>query len=208
MANPTVPASGQADASGPQPRWAGRLRGMPGIVLAFFWGFAEGTFFFVVPDVAISLAAMLEPRRVWRHILAAIAGSVVAGMVLFSWSARDPEGAHKAVAQVPFVTARMFVHVQTDFRVHGMTAIFLGPMSGLPYKLYAVEAPDFVGRNAFLLSTVPARAVRFLIVWGGFGVAGIFLRKSRKWTASQLTTLHGSCWALFYAFYWGMIAFR
>lgn len=180
---------------------------MPGVALALFWGLAEGTFFFVVPDVVISLAAMLEPRRAWRHILAAIAGSAVAGMVLFSWSARDPRNAREAVAQVPFVTARMFAQVQASYRMHGLGAIFLGPVSGIPYKIYAVEAPEFLGSAAFLWWTVPARANRFLMLWAGFGVAGSFLQSSRRWTASQLAILHGSFWVLFYALYWSVIAF-
>ncbi|PYT57850.1 MAG: hypothetical protein DMG35_19600 [Acidobacteria bacterium] len=208
MAEPTVTADAQAGAPGPQPSWVNRLVGMPGVASAFLWGLAEGTFFFVVPDVAISLVAMLEPRRAWRHILAAIAGSVIAGMLLFAWSSRDPRSAREAVAHVPFVTARMFAQVDASYRMHRLGAVFLGPLSGIPYKIYAVEAPEFLGSAAFLSCTVPARAERFLTVWVGFGLAGTFLRRSRGWTASQLAVLYGSFWVLFYAFYWSRIAFR
>jgi len=205
MAGATVSLNGQMDALDPQPSWARRLTGLPGITLCFIWGLAEGTFFFVVPDVAISMVAMLKPRRVWRHILAAIAGSVIAGMILFSWSVSAPEAAHRAVARVPFVTAWMFARVHASLQEHRSGAIFLGPMSGIPYKIYAIEASEFVGRKTFLLCTGPARAARFLIIWGGFGIAGNFLRRSRNWTARKLSILQGTFWILFYAFYWGMI---
>lgn len=208
LADPTVTPGGQGGASGPQPSWVNRVVGLPGVALAFLWGLAEGTFFFIVPDVAISLVAMLEPRRTSRHIVAAVAGSVVAGMILFSWSSRDPGSARGAVARVPFVTAGMFAKVHASYRMRGPGAIFLGPLSGIPYKIYAVEAPEFQGNAAFLWWTVPARAERFLIVWAGFGVAGTFLRRSQGWKASQLAILHGSFWILFYSFYWSRIAFR
>ena len=208
MADATASVSGEMGASKPQPSWAGRLTRLPGITLSFIWGLAEGTFFFVVPDVAISMVAMLEPRRVWRHIFAATAGSVVAGMILFSWAVSAPEAAHRAVARVPFVPARMIARVHASFQQHGMGAVFLGPLSGIPYKIYAVEAPEFLGRAAFLLCTVPARAARFLFIWGGFGIAGSFFRRSRNWTVGKLSILHSAFWILFYAFYWGTIVFR
>jgi len=53
-------AEGAKDA---QPAWVPWLLGRPGIALAFLWGLAEGTLFLVVPDVLLSLAAMLGPRR-------------------------------------------------------------------------------------------------------------------------------------------------
>jgi len=188
--------------------WANRLTGMPGVALAFLWGFAEGTLFFVVPDVVISLAALLKPRRVWRHILAAIAGSMIAGMLLFNWSSNDPQGAHQAVERVPFVTAGMFSHVQAGYQRHGLGALLLGPLTGTPYKIYAVEAPQFLSRAAFLWGTVPARGERFLLVWGACALLGNLLRRAGKGSVSQLALLHGSFWVLLYAFYWGMIVFR
>ena len=150
MSNQTLTANGQSDASITQSLWVNRLEGMPGVALAFLWGLAEGTFFFILPDVAISLLALLKPRHVWRQILAATAGSVVAGMLLFNWSCSNPRGAHEAVAKVPFVTAKMFERVHASYRMHGLGAVFLGPLLGTPYKIYAVEAPEFLSRAAFL----------------------------------------------------------
>ena len=181
---------------------------MPGVALAFLWGIAEGTLFFVVPDVVISLAALLRPRTAWRHIIAATVGSVIAGMILFNWSSNNLQGAHDAVARVPFVTAGMFAHVQKSYRAHGLGAVFLGPLLGTPYKIYAVEAPQFLSRAAFLWGTVPARGERFLLIWGAFGLAGSLLRRFHRGTVSQLTLFHGSFWVLLYAFYWGGIVLR
>ncbi|HEY4380798.1 MAG TPA: hypothetical protein VGN01_10670 [Acidobacteriaceae bacterium] len=189
-----------------QPRWVDWLDGAPGVALALVWGFAEGTLFFVVPDVLISLAALMRPRRAWRHLLAAIFGAVLGGGLLFHWAESSPASAQRAVGQVPFVTTRMFDHVREGYRAHGMGAVYRGPLTGTPYKIYAVEAPEFVGRTAFLLATVPARGERFLLVWIVFAVAGAALRRYLGRTPSHIAPRHAAFWVLFYAFYWSRIA--
>jgi membrane protein YqaA with SNARE-associated domain len=208
MLDPSAIAGRESNASSPQPLWARLLIGMPGVLLAFLWGLAEGTFFFVVPDVAITLVAMLQPRRAWRHILASIAGSVIGGAVLFSWSTSNPLAARQAVARVPFITAKMIANVHASFERHGMGAVFLGPPAGTPYKIYAVEAPEFVSKSAFLWATAPARGERFVLVWIVFGIAGSLLRRFLRRTPAQLAFRHACFWIVFYTFYWTVIVRR
>ena len=184
------------------------LEGAPGVGLAFLWGLAEATFFFVVPDVLISLAALFRPGRAWRHVVAAVAGAVIGGALMFGWAARDAEGAGDAVARVPFIRARMFAHVRAGYQAHWAGAVFLGPLTGTPYKIYAVQAPAFIGRATFLMETVPARGERFVLVWAVFGVVGAWLRRTRKWTAERMMVVPGVFWVLFYAVNWSLIAFR
>src|ERR671924_1134791 len=102
----TSPSAAQFDA---MPPWANWLTRSPGIALAFVWGFAEGTLFFILPDVPLSLAAMFRPRRALIHLAMILAGALLAGAIMFSWSARGPT-ARYAVAHVPFVTPAMFEH--------------------------------------------------------------------------------------------------
>jgi hypothetical protein len=94
------------------PPWANWLTSRPGIALAFLWGFAEGTLFFILPDVPLSLTAMFRPRRALLHVAAIVAGAVLAGAVMFSWSAKrwSAHGptARQVVAHVPLVTPAMF----------------------------------------------------------------------------------------------------
>lgn len=181
------------------------LAGKPGIVLAFLWGLAEGTLFFVVPDVLLSLVAMLEPRKAWRHIVAATAGALLAGILLFGWASRDVVAARSVVARVPFVTTAMFTRVDESYRLRGIGAVFLGPLTGTPYKLYAVEAPAFVNELAFLAATVPARAERFVVVCLLFGVPAAWIRKKWKLSNGRFMLIHGAVWIAFYAFYWSPI---
>ena len=135
----------------------------PGTGIAFLWGFAEATFFFLVPDLFLSLAAILGGRRTWTHIFAAIAGALVGGAVLFQWSLASTAEAHAAVARLPFIRETMFNKVDEGLREQGMLAV--GSASGMPYKRYAIRAAKFTSERPFLLATPISRGVRFLAVW-------------------------------------------
>ena len=185
--------------------WIRFLAGKPGVFLAFLWGLAEGTLFFVVPDVLLSLVAILRPRRCWRHIVAATGGALIAGAVLYGWAARDLRHARDTIAGVPFITNQMLAKADQSYRARGIGAVFLGPFSGTPYKLYAVAAPAYVRELPFLTATVPARAERFTLVCLLFGFAASWIRQKWQWSAKRLVVLHGFVWILFYAFYWNLL---
>jgi membrane protein YqaA with SNARE-associated domain len=187
--------------------WQDSLAGRPGIIAAFLWGLAEATFFFVIPDVLLSFVAILDWPRTWKHVLAAIAGALLGGVLLFHWASVDSAGARAAVTHVPFIRERMFRKVSGGFRRQGWLSMLLGSVSGIPYKLYAVEAPRFTSPLGFLLVTPPARAARFLLVWAGFGTVASWLRKRRGWPFSRLVKMHAALWIASYAFYWGRILF-
>ena len=187
--------------------WQDSLAGRPGLLAAFLWGLAEATFFFVIPDVLLSFVAILDWPRTWKHVLAAIAGALLGGALLFHWASVDSAGARAAVTHVPFIRERMFRKVSSGFRRQGWLSMLLGSVSGIPYKLYAVEAPKFTSPFEFLLLTPPSRAVRFLLVWAGFGTAASWLRKRHGWPFSRLLKMHAAVWIASYAFYWGHILF-
>jgi len=182
-----------------EPSWANWLTRWPGVVLAFFWGFAEGTLFFILPDVPLSLAALYRPRRALLHLAAIVAGALLAGALMFSWAARSPAARH-AVAHVPLVRPAMFQRAADDYRELGPSAVSLGPARGIPYKVYAVLAPEHVSLRSFLIVTIPARAWRLLAVWLLFAVAGVFLRRLRR--ATLLPAIHGFFWIVVYVVYW------
>lgn len=187
------------------PTWPALVAGAPGVILAFAWGVAEGTLFFFVPDVLISLAAALDPRRAWKHVIAAALGAVLAGAIMFGWAVRDPVVARDAVARVPFVSARMLANAESRYQSHGIGALFIAAVTGVPYKIYAVVAPAHVSEPAFLLATFPARAYRFVAVWAIAGLFGAWLRNSRRLTPSQILAIHIGMWTVFYAIYWSVI---
>ena len=57
----------------------------------FWWGFAEGLFFFIVPDVYISFAALFSLRTASLSWLTSIAGSTVAVGVMGNAPNQPPD---------------------------------------------------------------------------------------------------------------------
>lgn len=194
-----------ADAPPVFPRWCRLLLGWPGFWLAFAWGFAEGFLFFIVPDLALTLTALFSPRKAAAQTAAVVAGSLLAGTLLFSWAAYSPSQAKDTVSRVPFVTETMAAQVRQDLDAHGATALLMGPMSGIPYKIYAVEAPERMGLPLFLAASIPARLERLLSGLLLFGVAGWILRKSIHRRPAWALAGHGLYWLAIYAFYWGRL---
>ncbi len=174
----------------------------PGTALALLWGFAEGTLFFILPDVLLSFTALFRPRRAIAHMGAIVAGAVLAGAVMFTWSSAGPSARH-AVARVPLVSSEMFERAERDFRERGLWGVSMGPVRGIPYKIYAVEAPTHVTLWQFLLVTVPARLWRLLAVWIGFAAAGTLVRKLGR--ASLAPALHALFWITTYLIYWATV---
>jgi hypothetical protein len=174
----------------------------PGWWLGFLWGFAEGTLFFIIPDVLLSWASLTGVRCGFKTLGAILAGSIVAGLCMYSWSESQPAFSRSVVASVPFVRARMFDKVQEDYRAHGVAGMLDGPGSGIPYKVYAVLAPSVCNPISFALVSIPARLERLALSWLVFTALGWL---GGRWIRNhpRLTTLlFGTVWTLIYAFYW------
>jgi len=204
--SPQVIQESDVDLSGPPSGLACFLLAPRGVVLSFVWGFAEATLFFVVPDVLLSLVSIFSVKRVWVHIAAAIAGAAVGGAVMFSWAQTNPDSAIATVRKVPFVTDQMFIHVDAGFQKSGMLAVYVGPMTGTPYKIYAVAAPKFVSFASFVLATIPARGWRFILVSLLSAACAGVLRKYWNKNLRQLIRFYALAWTAFYILYWTRIA--
>lgn len=132
---------------------------------ALAWGFAEATLFFIVPDVALSAVALRDRGPALRCCLWALGGALVGGALMYGWALHSPDTAVTAVGQVPAVSAEMLARVESGLAATGSWAMFLGPLTGTPYKLYAVLSPAAgIGLPVFLLVSVPARLIRFVLV--------------------------------------------
>jgi membrane protein YqaA with SNARE-associated domain len=166
---------------------------------------AEGTLFFIVPDVLLSLAALCGGRRGTPHVAAAILGALLAGAVMFSWSGADYPAASGAVRRVPFVREAMFTRVDEGLQTEGALALFRGSVTGVPYKIYAVQAPERMPVAPFLAWTVPARGARFLLAWALFAVLGGWLRRRHPGNWRLLAGVHAALWVPFYLFYWSVV---
>src|SRR5258707_15655086 len=92
--------------------------------LGFLWGFAEGTLFFIIPDLILSWSSLAGARRGLKMLGAILAGAVVAGLCLYASSAWQPDSARSPGASEPFVRAGRFNKVEEEYRPHGVFGLF------------------------------------------------------------------------------------
>ncbi len=134
--------------------------------IAWVWGFAEATLFFIVPDVGLSLIALRGGVVGWWACFWALLGALLGGAWMFRWGQKAPHEAERAVRRVPAIPARDIERVRRGLARWGIAAMLFGPALGIPYKIYAVYASRVTDLGRFLLVSVPARGVRFaLVVW-------------------------------------------
>jgi len=145
-------------------------------LIAALWGFAEATLFFIVPDVWLTLAGRNNLRRGIIACFYSLAGALIGGVAMYLWAQHDPATALHIVEKIPAISTHMALGVREALSDKGVLAVMLGPLSGTPYKLYAVQAaPAGIGLGLFLLISLPARLIRFLLVTiiSHYAVAGL-----------------------------------
>jgi hypothetical protein len=188
-----------------QSQWLSLLLGTQGLIVAALWGFAEGTLFFIVPDLILTLTALFSLKRACLQAVVVTAGALIAGSLMFSWSTQDKAAATQAVAAVPLVKAEMTLTVQNSYQAHGAGALLRGPLNGIPYKLYAIEAPAQLPLSTFLLMSIPARLQRFVSGLLLFGGVGWWQRQRIARHPNRALALWAAYWLLIYAAYFFLI---
>ena len=175
------------------------------MAVACGWGFAEATLFFLVPDIWLSYLALVDLRRALRASLWTVGGSLLGGIVMYLWSANDPPSALNTVEHLPAIGAQMLARGATMLHEQGVWSLFPGMLRGLPYKVFAVQAPHAaITLPVLLLATIPARLARFALV--SVMTRIIATRVLRSWSRrAQVLTLT-AFWVVFYAMYFAIHA--
>jgi membrane protein YqaA with SNARE-associated domain len=181
---------------------------MTALWAAFAWGVAEASFFFVIPDVLLTLIALFSAREAFLACGAALAGALLGGGVLHALSARQPERMHRFVASVPFVRPYMWTHVRRDLETLRWRAIRKGPLRGIPYKLYAVDAPCCLSLSVFLLASIPGRLERFLLLTAIASLPGWAFHNWIYHHPIAAAAILLAVWSAFYARYWSALSAR
>lgn len=172
--------------------------------LAMVWAFAEATLFFVAPDVVIAWTAVrLGLRGGLRAVLAALAGATVGGLLLAAVGAADPDFGRALVLAVPAVRPAMMAAVDAAIAADGwFRAALVGALTGVPYKVFAVVAPEHGLTLADLAAMTPiVRLPRFLAVALSFAVVGRVVRRDGR-LPRWAPAVYGAGWAVFYVLYW------
>lgn len=172
--------------------------------LAALWGLAEATVFFIVPDVLLSWIALRSRKRALLACLWATGGALAGGAILWLVGRHDPEPARALFATLPAINDGMIENVRSQLHTSGLKALFLGPLSGTPYKIYALEAASIdYGLGMFVLISLPARLIRFLLV--SLVASGISKLLNRMPGMRHLQILHVLFWTALYAWYFSVM---
>lgn len=133
-------------------------------LIAFFWGFAEATLFFIIPDVWISILALQNGREALIACLYTLAGAMVGGLIMYYVGKENVQKINKLLDKIPAISSKDIETVRSDLTRSGVKAVLTGPPQGIPYKIYASNAHSAMSIYAFLLISIPARVIRFIIV--------------------------------------------
>src|SRR5262245_5195363 len=109
------------------------------LVLAFAWGLAEATFFFIVPDVVLTLIACRALKAAVKATVAALAGALIGGALMYALGSSEPQFARAGLDRIPAISPELIARVGDQIDQSGLLAVMLGPIKGIPYKIYAVE---------------------------------------------------------------------
>src|SRR6185369_13185894 len=73
------------------------------LTLAFAWGLAEATFFFIVPDVLLTLIACRALKPAIKATIASLAGALAGGAIMYAFGMRNPYCARVFLDNVPAI---------------------------------------------------------------------------------------------------------
>jgi membrane protein YqaA with SNARE-associated domain len=139
--------------------------GLIWIVAAAGWGVAEATLFFFVPDVLLTYVVMRFGLRAGLRLsVVAAAAASITGIFMWLWARHDPEAARAVMLMIPAIGPDLLARAHDEVASNWPLHLFTGAMTGVPYKLYAVEAgAAHINPLLFALVSFPARLTRFVL---------------------------------------------
>ena len=172
-------------------------------LIAFVWGAAEATVFFVIPDVIVGYVAMTKPRRAPAAFAAATAGALAGSAALYAASRPFEGHIRRLFAALPGVRDSDFEAVRHGIVELGPRAMAEPAWQGNPIKLYVLESALHGGTALSVLSSVAAN--RVLRVGGAtlaFALLGRLLRGPIRHRPRVSALAYVAAWSFGYSVYW------
>jgi hypothetical protein len=167
----------------------------------FAWGLAEGVFFFIVPDVYVSFAALFSLRAGAVAWAASIAGSLVAVCVISLLTGILALDYQSFLEHIPGISAGMLAAVDRSLR-DGLPYDLWLIRGGIPLKVYAgVALSQGVGLPALLIWTVFARVVRIAPAYALVAIVHLGFRRSIEARPRLWFGVLVGVWVAFYTYY-------
>jgi hypothetical protein len=170
----------------------------------FWWGLAEGLFFFIIPDVYISLAALFALRAGATAWAFSIAGSVAAVLIIYLLMTILRVDYLGFLPSIPGISDRLIAQTEARLAAGGLPYTPFLAFGGVPLKVYAASAFSLgLPLGAVLLWTLFARVVRIAPTYAvAAAIRLLFGRQIDRRPGIWLAGL-GLFWLAFYVFYFG-----
>jgi len=168
----------------------------------FWWGLAEGTFFFIVPDVYISFAAIFSLRVGAVAWLFSIAGSAVAIAVIYILTTMPGLDYLGFLESIPGISGPLIERVGTELAAEGLPYTPFLVLGGVPLKVYgALAFSHGLSLGSVLIWTVFARIVRIAPIFAVASGVRLLFHPRIDAHATAWCALLGLFWLAFYVFY-------
>ncbi len=169
--------------------------------VSFLWGFAEATFFFVVPDVWLTRIALSDLKEAMINALVTLAGALMGGALIYGLGTIYFDELRQSMDFVPAISERLIESAGVSIEEEGVLGAFVfAGFTGQPYKIYAAWSGNLsITPLSFFLASLLARLSRFscviIVAWGACKGLGAIM------SDHQLYWAHTALWIVFYSFY-------
>ncbi len=167
---------------------------------AFLFGFAEATLFFIVPDVLLCFASRKNLFKGIKASFYTLGGAIIGGLIMYYLGKNNFKLALLLVEKIPGISNELINIVHDEMSESGVVAILLGPLKGIPYKIFAIQAYG-LGINIvpFIIISIFARELRFLL---STTLCYYILKGISRWKLGKYQKFWILLtWTIFYIFY-------
>lgn len=146
--------------------------------LCFAWGFFEAFLFPIIPDFALAPLAFVAPRRAPILVAATVAGSILGGGVAYLLSLTAVGAV--LLENAWLVTDGMRESAGVWLQIEGVAGLAHQPLSGIPYKVFGLQAGAHTDLVPFLIVSALVRGARMVAVALFAGLVGTVLRRFER----------------------------
>ena len=174
------------------------------LIAPFIWGILEASYFFMVPDVAISFVALkLGLKKGLMAALIAAIGAAIGGQIIYFWALHDFNSLVHYMDNLPAISADMIRNVGVDVAHGGYYGkMFIGAFGGIPYKIFASFASvSGISWYSLLIMTPIIRLPRFIAVATITHFIKLLFPKDLQ-TSKLIYILLALVWVINYSIYW------
>lgn len=176
-------------------------------LIASLWAFAEATFFFLIPDIYLTRIALYNLRKAIYACFFAAFSACIGGSVMYLWAEYYPHPAVEFLTLIPAIFPKLITEVTQSLFPHPFYALFVAPLKGIPYKIYAVLfGMEKISFSLFIGISFIARLCRFLFVTLAGGIAAALLKPYVS--PKKINLIHLMVWWLIYSLYFCDVVYR